>query len=137
MKPRGNVLWYLAAIFILPGMIVLSIILSQLLGIEIPLPMNPIDSGKDIVAAVVLSSGYGTFFGNAVGEEVGWRGFALSRFQARYSPLIASLILAFPSATSSGIPEQPGASFSTVGLLPGFSIAREGAFYGWSLPCVL
>ena len=38
---------------------------------------------------------YQFLFFNATGEEVGWRGFALPRLQARTSPLNASLILAF------------------------------------------
>lgn len=37
---------------------------------------------------------YQLFFFNAIGEEAGWRGFALPRLQARTSPLIAALILA-------------------------------------------
>ena len=37
---------------------------------------------------------YQLFFFNAIGEEAGWRGFALPRLQARTSLLIAALILA-------------------------------------------
>jgi membrane protease YdiL (CAAX protease family) len=96
VKPGGNICWYVAAILIPPGILSLSIIISHLFGIEIPSPSNPVDYGRDFIVAVVLSSGYGFFFGNAVGEEVGWRGFALPRLQAKCNPLVASLILAFP-----------------------------------------
>lgn len=37
---------------------------------------------------------YQFFFANVLGEEVGWRGFALPRMQARINPLFASLIIA-------------------------------------------
>jgi membrane protease YdiL (CAAX protease family) len=96
VRPKGNVYWYVAALLIPPGIIALSILISHFLGIEIPSPLTFIDSGKDFVTVVILSSGYGFFFGNAVGEEVGWRGFALPRLQAKYNPLVAGLILAFP-----------------------------------------
>lgn len=35
-----------------------------------------------------------TFVGGGLGEEIGWRGFLLPRLCARYSPLIASLLVA-------------------------------------------
>jgi membrane protease YdiL (CAAX protease family) len=46
------------------------------------------------VIVVSLSAAYRFFFANACGEEPGWRGFALPRLEARFSPLIANLILA-------------------------------------------
>jgi membrane protease YdiL (CAAX protease family) len=39
------------------------------------------------------------FFNGSLGEEAGWRGFALPRLQQRFSPLVASLILGFFWAT--------------------------------------
>jgi membrane protease YdiL (CAAX protease family) len=48
-----------------------------------------------LIGLVVVKLFHQLFFFNATGEEVGWRGFALPRLQARTNPIIASLVLAF------------------------------------------
>ncbi|MDY0019549.1 MAG: CPBP family intramembrane glutamic endopeptidase, partial [Anaerolineae bacterium] len=47
-----------------------------------------------LIGLVTVKFLYQLFFFNATGEEVGWRGFALPRLQARTSPLIAAFIIA-------------------------------------------
>ena len=52
------------------------------------------ESDLTLIGLVAVKFLYQIFFFNATGEEVGWRGFALPRLQARTSPLIAALIIA-------------------------------------------
>ena len=95
VRPRGNKIWYLVAILIFPFITLLGAVITDATG------------QGDIWASVesVSSIGYGalvaaTFlyqfvYGNCVGEEPGWRGFAFHRLQNRYSPLAASLTVNF------------------------------------------
>lgn len=73
----------------------LSIVVSKFLGRQSvhlsSLPFN----GLTLLKMVVFTFFFQFFFFNGTGEEVGWRGFALPRLQARTSPLLASLILTF------------------------------------------
>lgn len=96
VKPRGSVVWYAAAIFVVPALLVLAIVITNVLGKEVPPPRVATAGGwEDFLSLFMLSAAYRFFYANACGEEPGWRGFALPRLQARYSPLIANLILAF------------------------------------------
>ncbi|HKA10593.1 MAG TPA: CPBP family intramembrane glutamic endopeptidase [Candidatus Dormibacteraeota bacterium] len=79
--------WYLFALIGLPAIMVLSVIflpgaLASFQGLAglAPLPMLAL-----FVYVFVL--------GGPLGEEPGWRGFALPRLQRLYGPLVGSLIL--------------------------------------------
>ena len=87
--------WILLALIVPTGLGVLSIVISNLLGRQsVHLSSLPF-KGLTLLKMVALTFFYQFFFFNGTGEEVGWRGFALPRLQARTSPLIASLILTF------------------------------------------
>lgn len=96
IKPRGSFIYYLVALFIQPFSFWLGSIISTKLGQSayanpMPLPSN----GWEAIIIILIIFIYQFFYGNVLGEEVGWRGFALPRLQARFSPIFASLIIAF------------------------------------------
>src|SRR3954470_13434520 len=82
---RVNIGWY-AAIVALTALPVLAVWVSTLLGA--PTPVLAVT-----IPAVVVTFLFSIFPGSALGEELGWRGFALPRLQARRSALAASLIV--------------------------------------------
>ena len=96
IKPRGSFVYYLIALFIYPAPIWLGSMISEAFGqaalYEIP-GLSGL-SGPDAVRIVLIAFVTQFFYGNALGEEPGWRGFALPRLQARTSPLAASLVIA-------------------------------------------
>lgn len=65
---------------------------QALMGIALALPLHKFKSSNLDNLGAVLPSMW-IFFLFAVGEELGWRGFALPRLLERYGPVWASLIL--------------------------------------------
>lgn len=53
------------------------------------LPVAPVDAGQIVLLGIVL-----LFVGGPVGEEIGWRGYALPGLLERMGPVAASLVLA-------------------------------------------
>jgi len=78
-----------------PALILLSVPISSSLGRQPIAALQFPNTGLALIGLVAVKFLYQLFFFNAVGEEVGWRGFALPRLQTRNNPLIAALVLAF------------------------------------------
>lgn len=93
IRLRGVWRWALLALVLFPGLILLSIPVTGLLGSRSGGGRQFPATGLAFLGMVVAKFLYQCFFFNATGEEVGWRGFALPRLQSRTSPLIASLIV--------------------------------------------
>ena len=92
-KVRGVWGWSLLALAITPALVLLSILISSLLGRQ-PITAHRFEhEGLALVGLVVITFLYQLFFFNATGEEVGWRGFVLPRMQSGSSPLIACLAI--------------------------------------------
>ena len=86
--------WILLAFALFPALVLLSMLISSLLGRPIQVHQVP-ETGLVLVGLIALKFLYQFFFFNATGEELGWRGFALPRLQFVTSPLVACLLLNF------------------------------------------
>jgi len=84
---RVNPLWYLVVV-LGPGALVGGVVALNAL-MEGP----ALSLGMPLLGAAIFF-GFSIFPGSAMGEEIGWRGYALPRLQGRMSALSASLILA-------------------------------------------
>ena len=85
LRARIGLFWYLAAVALaVPALC--AVWVSTLLGVPTPVVVATIP-------AIIVSFLFSIFPGSAVGEELGWGGFALPRLQARRSALAASLIV--------------------------------------------
>jgi membrane protease YdiL (CAAX protease family) len=90
INPRGAPGYYLLALVLFPAIWLLGNVVSRAMGMEATLSSY---STVDIpLGMVVLFFLYNIIYGG-LSEEPGWRGFALPRLQARFSPLVSSLIL--------------------------------------------
>jgi membrane protease YdiL (CAAX protease family) len=94
VKPRGGKLWYLGAILIYPMLYLLGAVLAKATGQDIGWIRADIVE-TNLGALVTITFLYQLVYGNCVGEEPGWRGFAFRKLQSQYSPMVASLIVSF------------------------------------------
>jgi uncharacterized protein len=85
---RIGLRWYLA-VLALTMLAPLAVGVSILMGGDTPVVDNTIFGVLFLFAFMI-------FPGSALGEELGWRGFALPRLQARHSALKASLSIGIP-----------------------------------------
>lgn len=90
---KVNWKWYAFAVFFWPALTLAGNLLAVLLSI--PVPEGPKLPDAPLFLVIPVSFAWAFFFNGTMGEEGGWRGFALPRLQNRFSPLIASIILGF------------------------------------------
>ncbi len=84
--------WYLVALLLPMGISGAGIVLLALLGQPLP-PFPRTEPVRELLPLLVITFVATMLYGGPLGEEVGWRGFALPRLQLRSSPLVASLLL--------------------------------------------
>jgi membrane protease YdiL (CAAX protease family) len=88
---RVGLRWYMAALFLQPVLNLAAIYLNVILGASLPTGAA-FGTWSALLGAFALRL-VNPFDGPML-EELGWRGFAQSQLQKRYSPLSANLILA-------------------------------------------
>ena len=76
--------WYVPIIFLMPAMMFLAYWIMILAGLPLPEPYIPL---------MLVLTFFPVFFVFAVGEEVGWLGYAIDPMQDRWGALKASIIL--------------------------------------------
>src|SRR5215204_5421050 len=84
---RVNPLWYLL-VFLGPVVLVGGVV-----GVNALMGGPALSLGMPLLSAAIFFA-FSIFPGSALGEEIGWRGYALPRLQTRMSALSASLLLA-------------------------------------------
>ena len=76
--------WYVPIVLLMPGVSVLVYGLMRWLGMPVAAPQ------LDVEATLLMFLG---FFAAALGEELGWSGYAIGPLQQRWKPLQASVLL--------------------------------------------
>src|SRR5215213_9592593 len=84
---RVNPIWYLVVFL---GPVALT---GGVIGLNALMGGPALSLGMPLLGAAIFFA-FSIFPGSAMGEEIGWRGYALPRLQGRMSALSASLILA-------------------------------------------
>jgi membrane protease YdiL (CAAX protease family) len=85
--------WYLVALFLAPALWFCAFGIDRLTGqtynLETPLLLQSFSAGA--VAMIPIAAVF--TLPNALGEELGWRAFALPRLQQKHSPIVASIVI--------------------------------------------
>ena len=77
-------IWYLPTLLLIPGLTLLAYVLMRVLGVPLPVPVVPV---------LLVLTLFLTFFVGALGEELGWSGYAIDPLQHRWNALTAAIVL--------------------------------------------
>jgi len=81
--------WYVPIVLLMPGVSVLVFVLMRWMNMPVPAPQ------LSLLATLLMSLG---FFAAALGEELGWSGYAIEPMLARWNALQASVLLGLVQA---------------------------------------
>ena len=93
VRPRGSIVYYLIALLTFPVIHVVGTGITNALQGNAWLP--PIGRISGLSYTVLVNFLFVVFFAGGINEESGWRGFAQTRLQQKYSPLTTAFILWF------------------------------------------
>lgn len=101
-------IWYAPAILLMPCIMVLSYVAMRQMGVTLPVPEF------SLITALAL---FFAFFISALGEELGWSGYAIDPLQDRFGALWGALSL--------------GAVWAVIHFIPLLQAQRSLAFIAW------
>ena len=101
-------LWYVPTILLMPCIMVLSYVAMRLMGVPLPAPQF------SFVTTLAL---FVAFFVAALGEELGWSGYAIDPLQNRFGALCGALLL--------------GLVWAIWHFIPLLSVQRSVVFIAW------
>jgi membrane protease YdiL (CAAX protease family) len=93
VRPKGSIVYYLVALLTFPVIHIVGTGITNVLNGDAWFPR--ISQGADLAFSLFITFFSVLLFSGGINEESGWRGFAQSRLQVKYSPLVANLILWF------------------------------------------
>jgi membrane protease YdiL (CAAX protease family) len=86
--PKTNIIWYVLAAAIYPLLKFAGVLLSiKLFPTQFELP-------EINLIAIIPFFLFSIIFFAAIGEEIGWRGYALKKLQQKYNPFVSTLFIA-------------------------------------------
>jgi uncharacterized protein len=83
-KRIGAKVWYVPIVLLIPGITILAYGLMRMMGLPLPTPLLSVPT----LLVMLL-----VFFIMALGEELGWTGYAIDPMQDRWNALQASILL--------------------------------------------
>lgn len=93
VRPRGGCGWYLLALLLPLVFGLVSVWVSEQLGWQLITTPQPPSSLFQLAGSVLVSFLYTLVYAGGLNEETGWTGFALPRFQAKFNPLVSTILV--------------------------------------------
>jgi len=92
-RPNGWWGWYVAAVALPLVLRLVSVWLSRQIGWGFLSDPRPPSSLMDLAGSVLMVFLYTLIYAGGLNEETGWTGLALPRLQAKFSPLVSTIVL--------------------------------------------